>query len=196
LGGGSVRIAGIDLAAASRKTLRDLRLRLGVVFQEGALLNNMSIYDNIALPLRYHTNLPEREVGGRVEKVMGLFEIHRENDRAIPAQVSTGVRRRAAFARALILDPSLLFLDEPALGLENEDALRIVQILKRYREKNRATLFFTTSAGSPALLLANRLGILKNGRICWEGPPGEIEAQLAKERTSSGTFPPPEDEMP
>ena len=144
---GSVRIDGIDLAAASRETLRGLRLRMGVVFQEGALLNNMSIYDNIALPLRYHTDLPEGEVGGRVGKIMDLFEIDRENERAIPAQVSTGVRKRAAFARALILNPPLLFLDEPALGLEKEAALQIVQILKGYRERHGATLFSQPARG-------------------------------------------------
>jgi len=184
LAGGRVRFEGIDLASASNKVLQDLRMRIGMVFQEGALISNMSVYDNIALPLRYHFRLGEGEVGERVGEIMALLEIDRDLDRAIPAQISMGMRRRVAFARALILKPSLLLLDEPVHGLEEGTARRIAQVLKAYQEETDAAILFTTGEESWALSVANRIGLLQDGRILREGPPEEILPQLRK-----GKFP-------
>jgi len=139
------------------------------------------MYDNIALPLRYHTTLDEGEVGRRVAVVMDLLAIDRETDRAIPAQVSTGVRKRAALARALILDPPLLLLDEPISGLKEESTRRIVRILKGFQERVGAALLFTTGEAASALTLANRVGLLEKGRISLEQTPQEIQAKLEKD---------------
>ena len=178
---GMVLIDGIDIATASKKVLQNLRTRIGLVLQEGALISNMSMYDNIALPLRYHTTLDEGEVGRRVGVVMDLLAIDRETDRAIPAQVSTGVRKRAALARALILDPPLLLLDEPISGLKEESTRRIVRVLKGFQERAGAALLFTTGEAASALALANRVGLLEKGRISLEQTPQEIQAKLEKD---------------
>jgi phospholipid/cholesterol/gamma-HCH transport system ATP-binding protein len=182
---GSVRVEGVDLRSASEKTRRHLRTRIGLVFQEGALISNMSVYDNIALPLRYHTGLNEEEVRRRVDTLMAFLEIEREFDRAIPAQVGMGLKKRAAFARALILEPSLLLLDEPVLGLDEETTRRIFAVLKSYRERTGAALLFTTAKESRALSLANRIGFLENGKISFEGAPEKIGTEGKKDRQSS-----------
>jgi len=187
--GGSVRFEGVDLVSAPKKTLQDLRMRMGLVFQEGALISNMSVYDNIALPLRYHFRLNEEKVSDRVGEIMSLLGIERDWDQDIPAQISMGVRKRVAFARALILKPSLLLLDEPTHGLEEETARRIIQVLKRHQEETGAAILFTTGEESLALSLANRIGLLQSGRISLEGPPAEILSKMRKEKSLQSPLP-------
>lgn len=181
---GRVMIDGVDLASASKKILQDLRTRIGLLLQEGALISNMSLYDNIALPLRYHTTLDEGEVGRRVGEIMDLLAIDRETDRAIPAQVSTGVRKRAALARALILEPPLLLLDEPISGLKEESSRRIVRILKGFQERSGAAILFTTGEPASALAFAKRVGLLEKGRISLEQTPQEFQDNLEKDGDS------------
>jgi phospholipid/cholesterol/gamma-HCH transport system ATP-binding protein len=183
--GGTIRIQGVEVSSASQKAWQNFRTRLGVVFQEGALISNMSIYDNIALPLRYHTRVGEGEVGKRVGDLMNILGIDRESDRALPAMVPSGVRKFAAIARALILEPSLLLFDDPAAGLEETANRRVVQALKEYQEKSQAALLFTTLDPTLAGTLANRLGVLGKNGILFEGAPRDILGKMAKEMSGS-----------
>jgi phospholipid/cholesterol/gamma-HCH transport system ATP-binding protein len=177
--GGTIRIQGTDASSASQREWQVLRTRLGLVFQEGALISNLSVYDNIALPLRYHTRAGEGEVGERVGALMSLLGIDRGADRALPAMVPTGLRKLAAIARALILEPVLLLLDEPAAGLEEAAGRRVVQALGEYREKRRAALLFTTLNADWAVSLGNRLGVFGKAGILCEGAPRETLARSA-----------------
>ena len=183
--GGSIRIEGVEVSSASQRAWRDLRTRLGLVSQEGALISNMSIYDNIALPLRYHTRVDEEEVAKRVGALMRILEIDRGADRALPALVSTGVRKLSAIARALILEPALLLLDEPTAGLEEAASRRVIQALKGYQERRGAALLFATLDGSLIGSLANRLGVLGKSGILFEGPPQEILEKMEREKIGS-----------
>jgi len=182
---GSIRIQGVEVSSASQRAWQDLRTRLGLVFQEGALISNLSIYDNIALPLRYHTRAGEEEVGKRVGDLMGILGIYREADQTLPALVPAGLRKLAAIARALILEPSLLLFDEPTAGLEEASVHRVIQTLKSYQEKRGAALLFTTLDAALAGSLANRLGVLGKNRILIEGAPREILRSMAKEESGS-----------
>ncbi len=175
---GRVEIEGVDLATASREVLQALRIKMGFIFQDAALISNMSIYDNIALPLRYHTRWTEAEVKARAEEEMARFEVDRQYDRSIPAQLSLGMRQRAAFARAFVLDPQLLFLDEPATGLGGEAEFFILKILKDYHREKGATLLMATTARNLAFALADRIGLLENGRMVAEGSTREIHDRM------------------
>ena len=115
---GKVTLGGMDLALAPKEALQDLRAKVGFVFQNSALISNMAIYDNVALPLRYHKKGSEAEVQVRVEGKMALFGVHQDIYRSIPAQLSLEMHRCVALARAFILDPELLLLDQPTGGLE------------------------------------------------------------------------------
>jgi len=185
---GSVEIEGIDLSTASRETLNALRARMGFVFQDAALISNMSIYDNVALPLRYHTRLGEAEVQARVSEKMMLFEVDRKFDHSLPALLSLEMRKKAALARALVLDPTLLFLDEPATGLSTEADRLITRVLKDYQHKGGATILVVTSEWPSAFPIAQRIGFLENGRIVAEGPAREMEAKF-KKKIQSESFP-------
>jgi len=180
---GLIRVEGVNLAEASKEELRVLRMKMAFVFQEAALISNMSILDNVALPLRYHTDLKESEVRGRIAEVMDLFEVDRQLDRSLPAQISLEMRKRVAFARALILKPTLMFLDEPTAGLEAEADRLIFKALKDYQEETRVTLLIATSESSTAFAMANRIGLLGKGRIMAEGAPEEMRRELKKIRS-------------
>jgi len=177
---GRVEIAGINLATASKEISQAMRIKMGFVFQEAALISNMSIYDNVALPLRYHTRLKEAEVQTRVAEKMALFEVDRQYDRSIPAQLSLGMRKRAALARALVLEPELLFLDEPGTGLGGEAEYLVFKALQEYHQKTRATFLMVTSEGPSAFTIADRIGLLEKGRIVTEGPAQEMQERLAQ----------------
>jgi phospholipid/cholesterol/gamma-HCH transport system ATP-binding protein len=177
---GRVEIGGIDLASASKEALQGLRAKMGFVFQDAALISNMSIFDNVALPLRYHTRLGEPEVQTRVSEKMALFEVDRRYDRSNPAQISLGMRKRAALARALVLEPELLFLDEPTLGLGVEAKNLIARIFSGYPDRNRVTILMGTSEWPSGAPVASRIGLLDGGRIVAEGTAQEMQAKLEK----------------
>ena len=177
---GSVEIGGIDLATASKEALQGLRAKMGFVFQDAALISNMSIFDNVALPLRYHTRSGEPEVQTQVSEKMALFEVDRRYDRSIPARISLGMRKRAALARALVLEPELLFLDEPAVGLGVEAEKLIARIFGGYQERSRATILMVTSEWPSGVPFTPRIGLLDGGRIVAEGTVQEMQAELEK----------------
>jgi phospholipid/cholesterol/gamma-HCH transport system ATP-binding protein len=181
---GWVRVEGINLAEASKEELRVLRMKTAFVFQDAALISNMSILDNVALPLRYHTDLKEGEVQERIAEVMGLFEVDRHLDRSLPSQISLEMRKRIAFARALVLKPSLMFLDEPTAGLEAEADRLILKALTDYQEETRASLLIATHESSTAFAMADRIGLLGKRRIMTQGTPEEMRRELKRVKSS------------
>jgi phospholipid/cholesterol/gamma-HCH transport system ATP-binding protein len=166
---GTVRIGGTDPASASPREMEALGRRIGFLFQDSALISNMAIYDNLALPLRYHTNWSERKVRERVEEKMTLFAVDRSLEALIPAQLSGEMRKRTALARALIMDPDLLLLDHPAEGLSLESAQDIMGTLSDYQKKTGATLLQVSAEWPSAASGVERVAHLEGGRIAAEG---------------------------
>jgi len=167
---GRVKLMGLDWATAEKEELEALRKNVGFVFQDGALISNMSIFDNVALPLRYHYRWSEAEVRRRVDEVMTLLGVDRSDDRSIPAQVSLGMRKRVALARALVLEPQLIFLDQATEGLGLQGEQEINRILREYGARKGAS-FLAAMGEAPAILPeADRIGVLQDGRII-EGEP-------------------------
>lgn len=177
---GRVKIAGIDLAKAPPRVLQELRVKMGFVFQDAALISNMCLYDNIALPLRYHTSLSEVEIKIKIEEQMGQWQIDRQGDFLLPAQLSMEMRKRAALARALILNPEILFLDEPTMGMGEEASLHIWQALRAYRQRKGISLIVVQNDWRSALSFVDRIGFLNGGKIILEGSPEKIKDKLAQ----------------
>lgn len=185
---GGVKIAGVDLAKATPHVLQELRVKMGFVFQDAALISNMCLYDNIALPLRYHTSLSEAEIKIKIDEQTARLQIDRQGDFLLPVQLSMEMRKRAALARALILEPDLLFLDEPTMGMGEEGSGHIWQVLQVYRQRKRASLLIVQNDWRSALPFVDRIGFLNGGKIILEGSPVEIKDKLGQMSSYGKSF--------
>src|SRR4029079_9649410 len=114
---GSVRVDGIDIASLDHREITTFRRRFRMAFQEGALFDSMSVFENVAFPLRRGSKMGESEVRARVEECLGLVRLARQGTKA-PSELSGGMRRRVGFARAIALKPQIMLFDEPNTGLD------------------------------------------------------------------------------
>ena len=144
--------------------------KVGFVFQNSALISNMAIYDNVALPLRYHKKGSETEVRARVEEKMALFGVDQNFYRSIPAQLSLEMHKRAALARAFILEPELLLLDQPTGGLESEKALGLARIIRDYQKGLEPACWKWTANGLPRALRPTGLDFWRAAASPPKGP--------------------------
>jgi phospholipid/cholesterol/gamma-HCH transport system ATP-binding protein len=173
---GRVFVEGQDLTALDRRGLYTLRRRMGMLFQEGALFTDLSVFENVAFPLREHTRLPEELV--RAIVLLKLEAVGLRGAAGLyPSELSGGMARRAALARAVVMDPALVLYDEPLTGL---DPISMGVILRLIRELNR-TLGLTSVVVShdvqEMLAVADHFYLLADGRIIAQGDRASIRAQ-------------------
>ncbi|MDD5673801.1 MAG: ATP-binding cassette domain-containing protein [Chitinivibrionales bacterium] len=161
---GQVFIDGHNLAEAGPKEMLDIRKRMGYVFQKHALVSNMTVYDNIALPLRYHLHLTEGEVQPRVMAMLELFGIRAVSAKR-PEVLSVGQARCGSIARALIMDPDLLFLDEPTSGLDPVTTESLVGVLNEIRQRKHLTVLMVSHDVLTMQQLKAPVAVLENGRL-------------------------------
>lgn len=160
---GTVRIQGIDIFA-DPQGLSALRRRMGMAFQGGALFGSMTVAENIELPLVEFTKLPAstRRIIARIK--LGMVGLEDAMDR-LPSELSGGMRKRAALARALALDPEILFFDEPSAGLDPVTAAGIDELLLQLRRVFDVTIVVVTHEMSSAFAIADRLALMHEGRF-------------------------------
>jgi phospholipid/cholesterol/gamma-HCH transport system ATP-binding protein len=171
---GSIRVFGTSLLGCPQAQLKRTRQRWGVLFQEGALFSALSVYDNVALPLRELRALPEDVVRELVMRKLDLVEIDAGSADKLPAQLSGGMVKRVALARALALDPELLFLDEPTAGLDPERSAGFVQLVQRLRQELHLTVMMVTHDVNTLLALADRVAVLADHRLITVGALWEV----------------------
>ena len=170
---GSVIIDGVDVAGLDRTGVFDLRRKFGVLFQSGALINWLSVYDNVALPLREHTDLNDDEIDEKVHERLRLLDLDEHVDK-MPADISGGMKKRAGLARAIVLDPEIVLYDEPTSGLDPVMASRINRLIIDVKEKLGVTSVVVTHDMDSAYKIADRIAMLYEGRIVQVGTPDEI----------------------
>jgi len=172
---GRVRVFGEDLSGVDYQELLAIRLKIGYLFQSGALLNWMTIEDNVALPLREHRRkLSVREVEKRVREKLELVELGGAGKKH-PGEISGGMKKRAGLARAIILDPEIILYDEPTAGLDPVMASTINDLVIHTREVLRVTQVVVTHDMESAFRIADRIAMLFEGRIIATGSPQEIK---------------------
>lgn len=177
---GRVEIAGQDITELSERELRSVRARIGMLFQGGALLDSLSVFDNLALPLREHHVLDRDEIAARVHRRLDEVGLEPEVARLLPAQLSGGMLRRAALARAMILEPEILLCDEPFSGLDPMSLRRIESLLADVNRKHGITVLVVSHHIASTLRLAAQVLLLLHGRsVC--GGPAELRASADPE---------------
>lgn len=172
---GHVVIDGQDLATLSDVEMNRFRRRFGMSFQEGALFDSMSVFENIAFPLRRHTKMSEAEIKARVQEC--LEDVHLEGvEKKRPAELSGGMRRRVGFARAISLSPEILLFDEPTTGLDPVISDVIAELIREMDRKLGATTVTITHDMKVAFKIADRVAMLHKGCIIEQGTPAEFHA--------------------
>ena len=172
---GHVYISGEDACCASPKRLDRIRRRFGILFQSGALYSSMTVGENVALPLREHTDLDEKIISMIVKMKLELVGL-RDFEDLSPAHISGGMRKRVGLARAIALDPEILFYDEPTAGLDPIATSVIDQLVIDLRNKLGVTSVVVTHDMKSALHIADRIAMLYNGEFIALGPPEEFSS--------------------
>jgi phospholipid/cholesterol/gamma-HCH transport system ATP-binding protein len=173
--GGRIRFDGQDMAALEREALYRTRRRMGMLFQFGALFTDLTVFENVAFPIREHLGLPEPMVRDLVLMKLDAVGL-RGAAGLMPAQVSGGMARRVALARAIALDPPLLMYDEPFAGLDPISLGTIAQLIRRLNDSLGATSIVVTHDVPETFAIADYVYLLGNGSIVASGTPGELRA--------------------
>ena len=170
---GSVILDGVDLSKLSERELNRMRRKLGMVFQYSALLDSMNVLENVAFPLREHTKLKDKEVRAKVAdklKALGLPDV----EQRFPSELSGGMKKRVALARALMLEPQVILYDEPTSGLDPITSRRVDDMILETRDKFGVTSVVISHDMASALHIADRVHLLAQGKIVASGTPEEL----------------------
>ncbi|HPA02238.1 MAG TPA: ABC transporter ATP-binding protein [Chiayiivirga sp.] len=172
---GTVNLLGTDLARASARELLALRRRIGVSFQGGALFTSMTVGENVALPLREHTELDENTI-----RIMSRLKLEVVNlggfQDLMPSQLSGGMVKRAALARAIVMDPRLMFFDEPSAGLDPVVSAELDELILQLRDAMRMTIVVVTHELESAFKIADTITVLDQGRVLMTGTVDQVRA--------------------
>ena len=172
---GRVELFAQDLESLSERDMDDLRKRFGILFQSGALFNSMTVGQNVALPLQEHTDLDEDTIEIMVRIKLELVGLRQAVDK-MPSEISGGMKKRAGLARAIALDPEILFYDEPSAGLDPVTSAEIDQLIMDLAGKLGVTSVVVTHEMDSAFRIADRMAMLDKGRMLKIGPRAEFAA--------------------
>lgn len=172
---GEIAIEDEDFGSFDDHMMQGYRRRIGVLFQSGALFNSMTVQENIEVPLKVHTRLSEETI-----RIMSMIKLHlvglSDYGSFMPSQLSGGMRKRAGLARALSMDPEILFVDEPSSGLDPITAAGLDRLILELRTALGMTIIVVTHELESAFLIADQLVVLEQGRLLAAGSPDEIRS--------------------
>jgi phospholipid/cholesterol/gamma-HCH transport system ATP-binding protein len=171
---GSVHVFGEDISAASPEQLQRMRNHWGMLFQQGALYSALSVFDNIALPMRELRSLPEDVIRDAVLLKMNMVGLGPEHANKMPADLSGGMVKRAALARALALEPQLLFLDEPTAGLDPDLSDAFVTLIQTLHRELKLTVVMVTHDLDTLFALSSRIAVLAEKHVLAVGPSCDV----------------------
>ncbi|MBS1131181.1 MAG: transporter ATP-binding protein [Proteobacteria bacterium] len=171
---GSIKVLGVDLENISDAAALALRQRWGVMFQSGGLFGSLTIRENVGLPLREHTGLSDTLINEISEWKLAMAGLDPEVGAQYPSELSGGMMKRASLARALALDPELLFLDEPTAGLDPESADEIDQLIRKLRDLFGLSIVIITHDLDLLWQVTDRVAVLADGKVQGIGTMAEL----------------------
>lgn len=172
---GSIVINGNDIVSISENELDNVRKKMGVLFQGAALLNSMTLMENVALPLREHTKLEDSTIRIMVRMKLDLVGLS-GFESFYPSQLSGGMKKRAGLARAMALDPEFLFFDEPSAGLDPVTAAGLDELILKLRNVFKITIVVVTHELSSVFMIADYVIMLDRGEVIFNGALDELKA--------------------
>ena len=174
---GSIQVDGEDITRVGEPRMRDIRRRMGMVFQQGALFDSMTVGENVGYSLLEHADRPEEQVEEEIRRYLRLVGLEEDLIDRMPDQLSGGMQRRVAIARALAAqDPDILLYDEPTTGLDPQSAERVTDLIVQLRDTMGKTAIMVTHDIADAFKVANRITVLDEGGVVFEGAPAELVA--------------------
>jgi len=171
---GSIRVLGADLQGLGDDEALALRQRWGVMFQHGGLFGSLTVHENVGLPLREHTGLEDPLIDEIATWKLAMAGLEPEVGARYPSELSGGMLKRASLARALALDPELLFLDEPTAGLDPESAAGVDELVRRLRDDFGLTIVMITHDLDLLWQVADRVAVLAEGTVQGVGSMAEL----------------------
>ncbi|MDE2133781.1 MAG: ATP-binding cassette domain-containing protein [Alphaproteobacteria bacterium] len=162
---GSIDVFGQDVLNLEEAALRALQIRWGVLFQEGALFSSQTVAENIQVPLREFTSMSQALMNEIAAMKLSMVGLPEDTAQKRPSELSGGMKKRAGLARALALDPELMFLDEPTAGLDPISASHFDELLRRLQQSLNLTVFMVTHDLDTLMATADRVAVLVNGRL-------------------------------
>jgi phospholipid/cholesterol/gamma-HCH transport system ATP-binding protein len=170
---GEVIVDGENVSQMDRQELSVFRQRMGMVFQGAALFDSMTVYDNVAFPLREHTDLSEEEIRERVREKLAVVDLFNVEEK-FPSELSGGMRKRVGLARAIARDPKIVLYDEPTTGLDPLTTDSVDEMIISARERLRVTSVVISHDVGSAFHIADNIAMLHHGVIVEQGPPAQI----------------------
>ena len=172
---GTISFEGRPLVASDKETLADFRKRCSFLFQNNALFDSLSALENVSLPLEQTTDLNSKEILKRSMDALAQLELESYRDR-FPSQMSGGMQKRLALARAIVTHPELVLFDEPTAGLDPLRRNAVFSMIVKYQRRFNFTALIVTHDVPEALVASNRVALLNGGRICFEGSPEDFSS--------------------
>lgn len=161
---GEIIFKGKNIARMTEKQLIPIRIQIGYVFQNGALFDSLTVEENLSYPLKEHTHLSDEEIHEKVDQMLELIDMKGSNH-LYPNELSGGMQKRAGLARATILEPHVILFDEPTAGLDPVNTKRLVDNIRRVKERRGVTGIFVTHDIPAAFEISDRIAILFEGKI-------------------------------
>ncbi|MDD2389568.1 MAG: ABC transporter ATP-binding protein [Desulfobacterales bacterium] len=170
---GQILVDGTDIGAASEKQLNNIRKQFGMLFQDAALFDSMTVGENIAFPLKEHTRLTEKKIMEIVESKLALVGLKNISHK-MPSELSGGMRKRVGLARAIALDPKIILFDEPTTGLDPLMCNAINNLIVEAQRNTKATCVVISHDIESTFRIAHKIAMLYHGKIIESGTPDEI----------------------